>query len=147
MTGGAISSLNRYIDVNRPNSSIGDSKLSYYVIVDLELYPGKSIPLLKQPVIACNLRYEKIRQSFADMFGLVYQPLDFYERGHVAPSSIKYRKSDEDKKRDEDRYRNVRPNYYNGVYNGYDRNRNYGYDTRRNRPYYGGGEKNKTRRI
>ena len=147
MIGGAISSLNRYIDVNRPNSSIGDSKLSYYVIVDLELYPGKSIPLLKQPVIACNLRYEKIRQSFADMFGLVYQPLDFYERGHIAPSSVKYRKSDEDKKRDEDRYRNVRPNYYNGVYNGYDRNRSYGYDTRRNRPYYGGGEKNKTRRI
>jgi len=147
MIGGAIGSLNRYIDVNRPNSSFGDSKLSYYVIVDLELYPGESIPLLKQPVIACNLRYEKIRQSFADMFGLVYQPLDFYERGHIAPSSVKYKKTDEDKKRDGDRYRNGIPNYNNGLYNGYDRNLSYGYDTRRNRPYYGGSEKNKTRRI
>jgi hypothetical protein len=74
MIGGAISSINRYVNVNRPNSSMGDSKLSYYVIVDLELYPGDSIPLLKRPVIACNMRYEKIRQAFADMFGLVYQP-------------------------------------------------------------------------
>jgi len=150
MTGGAISSRNRYVDINSPNSSIGDSKLSYYVIVDLELYPGESIPLLKQPVIACNMRYEKIRQAFADMFGLVYQPLDFYERGHVAPSSIKYRKSDEDR----DKERNIRPNYYDRPpisydyrNNTYDRNRNYGYNTRRNSPYYGGSEKNKTRRI
>jgi hypothetical protein len=146
MIGGAISSLNRYINVNRPNSSMGDSKLSYYVIVDLELYPGDSIPLLKQPVIACNLRYEKIRQSFADMFGLVYQPLDFYERGHVAPSSVKYRKTDEEKKRYMDKYRNIRPNYYSGPPSSYDRNRNYGYDTRRHSPYYGGSKK-KTRRL
>lgn len=138
MNGGAISNRNRYIDINRPNSSMGDSKLSYYVIVDLELYPGESIPLIKQPVIACNMRYEKIRQAFADMFGLVYQPLDFYERGHVAPSSVKYKKTDEDRDKDS------RPNYYNGPYNNYDRNRSYGYDTRRNIPYYGG---NKTRRI
>jgi len=142
MNGGAISSKNRYVNISRPNSSMGDSKLSYYVIVDLELYPGESIPLLKQPVIACNMRYEKIRQSFADMFGLVYQPLDFYERGHIAPSSVKYRKSDEDINKG----RNVTPNYYNRPQINYDRNRNgsYGYDTRRNRPYYGG---NKTRKI
>jgi hypothetical protein len=128
---------------------MGDSKLSYYVIIDLELYPGDSIPLLKRPVIACNMRYEKIRQAFADMFGLVYQPLDFNERGHVSPSSVKYRKPEEDRFKDG----GIRPNYYNrppisyDTNNNYDRNGSYGYDTRRNRPYYGGSEKNKTRRI
>lgn len=139
MIGGAISSRNRYVDINRPYSSMNDSKLSYYIIIDLELYPGKSIPLLKQPVISCNLRYEKIRQAFADMFGLEYQPLDFYQRGHVAPSSIKYRKTEEDKDKDK-KYGN-RPNYYNRNTKG-----NYAYDTRRHVPYYGG-EKNKTRRL
>jgi hypothetical protein len=147
IVGGAISSRNRYIDINRPNSSMGDSKLSYYVIVDLELYPGESIPLIKQPVIACNLRYEKIRQAFADMFGLVYQPLDFSQRGHVAPSSVKYRKTDEEKEKERNKYRNIGPKYYNGVYSGYDRNRNTAYDTRRNIPYYGGSENKKTRRL
>ena len=80
------------------------------------------------------------------MFGLVYQPLDFYERGHVAPSSVKYRKTDEEKKRDMDKYRNIRPNYYSGIPSSYDRNRNYSYDTRRHTPYYGGSKK-KTRRL
>ena len=130
LIGGQINSRNRYVNINRPNTSFDDSKLSYYVVVDLELYPGESIPLLKQPVIACNLRYEKIRQAFADMFGLVYQPLDFYQRGHVAPSSVKYIKSDDE----------------NGPQ---EQSR---YDTRRYRPYYGGMKyggmkKNKTRRV
>ena len=147
MTGGAISSRNRYVDINTPNTSFGDSKLSYYIIVDLELYPGESIPLIKQPVIACNLRYEKIRQAFADMFGLIYQPLDFYQRGHIAPSSVKYRKTDEENEKEKNKYRNIGPNYYDRIPSSYDRNRNSVYDTRRNRPYYGGSEKNKTRRI
>jgi len=125
LIGGQINSRNRYVNINRPNSSFDDSKLSYYVVVDLELYPGESIPLLKQPVIACNLRYEKIRQAFADMFGLVYQPLDFYQRGHVAPSSVKYIKPDDKgESREQGRY-----------------------DTRRYRPQYGGIKKNKTRRL
>jgi hypothetical protein len=74
------------------------SNLSYYIIVDLELYPGESIPLLKQPVIACHIRYEKIRQAFAEMFGLLYRPLEFNQSGHVSLSSTEY----ELKKRNEE---------------------------------------------
>lgn len=66
------------------------SKLSYFIIVDLELYPGDSIPLIKQPVIACHIRYEKIRQAFAEMFGLLYRPLEFNQSGHVSLSSTEY---------------------------------------------------------
>ena len=98
-----------YINVNNgTNVKNDDSKLSYYIIIDLELYPGESIPLLKQPVIACHLRYEKIRQAFADMFGLYYNPIDFYQQGHVAPSSIKYKKDEDSKGRDSMRDYNTR---------------------------------------
>jgi hypothetical protein len=48
--------------------------LTYYIVIDLELYPGDHIPLNVKASIACQLRYEKIRQSYADLFGLVYQP-------------------------------------------------------------------------
>jgi hypothetical protein len=94
--GGQMQLANKYININNSNTvRTDDSKLSYYIIIDLELYPGDSIPLIKQPVIACHLRYEKIRQAFADMFGLLYQPTDFYKTGDVAPSTVKYRKEDE----------------------------------------------------
>lgn len=134
MIGGQISNKNRYVNVYNDNAPrIDDSKLSYYIIIDLELYPGESIPLIKQPVIACNLRYEKIRQAFADMFGFAYHPLEFYKRDHVAPSSVKYRKEGESRD-----YENI-PRF----------NNNYGYrppvDTRRFHVSYGGGKK--TRRI
>ena len=55
--------------------SVGyDSNLTYYIVIDLELYPGNSIPLGTKATLSCQIRYEKIRQSYADLFGLVYQP-------------------------------------------------------------------------
>lgn len=51
-----------------------DANLTYYIVIDLELYPGDSISMQMKASIACQLRYEKIRQSYADLFGLVYQP-------------------------------------------------------------------------
>jgi hypothetical protein len=55
--------------------SVGyDSNLTYYIVIDLELYPGDSIPLGTKATLSCQIRYEKIRQSYADLFGLVYQP-------------------------------------------------------------------------
>jgi len=132
MAGGQISNKNRYVNVYNDNlPTIGDSKLSYYIIIDLELYPGESIPLIKQPVIACNLRYEKIRQAFADMFGFAYHPLDFYKRDHVAPSSVKYRKDGES--REYENFSRFNNNYRRPI------------DTRRFHVSYGGGKK--TRRL
>jgi hypothetical protein len=51
-----------------------DSNLTYYIVIDLELYPGNTIPLETKASLACQIRYEKIRKSYADLFGLVYQP-------------------------------------------------------------------------
>ena len=55
-----------------------ESKLNFNVVIDLELYPGTSIPLNKRAVLGCQLQYEKIRRAYADMFGIMYQPAEFY---------------------------------------------------------------------
>lgn len=87
----------RYVSSNRGNSAFSsnrDSRLSYYIIIDLELYPGKNgIPLTQKAVLACQNRYEKIRQAWAKLFGLVYRPNELYVTGFTAPSSTKYRGS------------------------------------------------------
>jgi len=87
----------RYVSSNRGNSAFSsnrDSRLSYYVIIDLELYPGKDgIPMAQKAVLACQNRYEKIRQAWAKLFGLVYRPNELYVTGFTAPSSSKYRDS------------------------------------------------------
>jgi len=132
LSGGQISNRNRYVNVyNTNNSRFDDSKLSYYVIIDLELYPGESIPLSKQPVIACHLKYEKIRKAFADTFGLVYNPIDFYQKDHIAPSSVKYRKEGEPRSGEAKQYPGY-PNYPNYPQN---------YNTRNFRVSYSGGKR------
>jgi hypothetical protein len=63
----------KIIGGQRYNNSY-DSNLTYYIVIDLELYPGDTIPLKEKASLACQIRYEKIRKSYADIFGLVYQP-------------------------------------------------------------------------
>ena len=55
-------------------SSGYDSNYTCYVVIELELFPGKEIPLATKASLSCQIRYEKIRQSYADLFDLVYQP-------------------------------------------------------------------------
>ena len=51
-----------------------DSKLGYFIVVDLELYPGTSIPLSKRPSIACEIQRERIKEALAEFRGVVYRP-------------------------------------------------------------------------
>ena len=67
--------LNGGANIGDQRYNVGyDSNLTYYIVIDLELYPGDNIPLEAKASLACQIRYEKIRQSYADLFGLVYQP-------------------------------------------------------------------------
>jgi len=85
MRGGALNSQ-QFVDINRPNAPTkNDTNLSYYVVIDLELYPGEDIPLSQRAVLGCQIRYEKIRQAYADMFGFVYQPIELKEENYRAP--------------------------------------------------------------
>jgi hypothetical protein len=51
--------------------------LTYYIVIDIELYPGKNIPLGQKAVLECQGRYENIRKSYADLFGYVYKPNEY----------------------------------------------------------------------
>jgi hypothetical protein len=147
MFGGSINSQNKYININsRSNTNMSNnmqqdnSKLSYYIIIDLELYPGKSVPPGKQAVIACHLKYEKIRQSYADMFGLLYQPTEYVNQdvqNNEHEEKSKYSRNNRNNRNNRNGYsRNERNNY------GYERN-NYGYE--RNNYGYEKGENEKNR--
>ena len=52
-------------------------KLSYFIVIDLELYPGESIPIGEKTVLGCQNRYEKIRKAYAQLFGIKYFPTLF----------------------------------------------------------------------
>jgi hypothetical protein len=97
----------RYLNVNYNNQYVSnDSKLSYYVIIDLELYPGKEgIPLSQKAVLSCQSRYEKIRQAYSNIFGIQYRPNEF-NSSIYSPS--KNNKNNKNKQLEIDRERDSR---------------------------------------
>jgi hypothetical protein len=59
----------------------GDSKTTYIIFVDLELYPGKEIPASKKLSLGCNRKFEGIRKAYSELRGFQYRqvPLNYYE--------------------------------------------------------------------
>jgi hypothetical protein len=57
-----------------PQFAAYDARIGYYIIIDLELYPGESIGVGRGLVIGCDNKYEKIWGAMADIFGIPYQP-------------------------------------------------------------------------
>ena len=55
------------------------SKLSYYITVELELFPGKSINPFQKSVVKCQSTFERIRESYAEIFGYQYRPAPMKE--------------------------------------------------------------------
>lgn len=50
------------------------SKTAYYINVDLELYPAKTITMGQKLETKCQSAFENIREAYADMFGYEYRP-------------------------------------------------------------------------
>jgi len=57
-----------------PQFAAYDTRIGYYIVIDLELSPGESVSLGQSIVIGCNNRYEKIWTAMAEIAGLPYQP-------------------------------------------------------------------------
>ncbi len=76
--------LNRY---NVSGSKDGISNLSYFINMDIDLYPGEDITNYDKVKGKCNTTFEKIRKSWADIFGYEYRP-----------SGINLQKSEEENK-------------------------------------------------
>jgi hypothetical protein len=55
-----------------------DSKLSYYVAVDLVMVPGTSISLAQKAKLKCQMKSDNIRKSLSDIFGTIYVPTPIF---------------------------------------------------------------------
>lgn len=55
------------------------SKLSFYVTIELELFPGTSANMLQKNVVRCQNTFERIREAWADIFGFEYVPAPMSE--------------------------------------------------------------------
>ena len=87
--------LNQQLNSGKPKQNIpayyANPNLSYYVVVDLELFPGDKISDTDKRNLACQIKFDNVRKSYADFLGYQYQPslLDT----DVRPTSIDSKKS------------------------------------------------------
>ncbi len=77
----------------------GDSNLGFYIVVDLELYPGTSIPINKKFSIACDIQKEKIKESLAELRGKVYAPTPLNELYSNSPLMSQFKPVDTSSKK------------------------------------------------
>ena len=59
------------------------SKLSFYISIELELFPGKSVNALQKTTVKCNSTFDKIREAYAEIFGYQYRPKPYYYNGTI----------------------------------------------------------------
>jgi hypothetical protein len=50
------------------------SKLSYYITIELELFPGTDMDTIQKYSVKCQSKFEKIREAWAKLFGYQYRP-------------------------------------------------------------------------
>jgi hypothetical protein len=51
-----------------------ESKLSYYIAVDLKLVPGKTLQLTDKLKMACEMNADNVRKDLSRLFGFMYVP-------------------------------------------------------------------------
>ena len=123
-TGG--SATRRHITSSLESSS----RLSYYVVIDLELYPGKNIPITQKVSLSCQVKKNNILELLSKIMGTQFVPSTMYV---FDPKRIaKYynsrgveQKKDTEKKRQQTR--NKRQGYYSGNRTRSQRRPGYGY--------------------
>ena len=50
------------------------SKMSFYITIELDLFPGKTPNTFQKSVVKCQSTFERIREAYADLFGFQYRP-------------------------------------------------------------------------
>jgi hypothetical protein len=56
----------------RRDNEYDNSKLAYYITIDMELHPGTSITPQEQKVLKCRQKWNSIRKAYADFVGKPY---------------------------------------------------------------------------
>jgi hypothetical protein len=70
--------LNYYDKYRVSQTYSRDSKLSYYVAVDLVMVPGTSISLAQKAKLKCQMKSDNIRKSLSEIFGTIYVPTPIF---------------------------------------------------------------------
>ena len=55
-----------------------ESKLSFYITIQLDLFPGKSPTTMQKAEVKCQSSFERIRKSWTEIFGFQYRPAPVY---------------------------------------------------------------------
>jgi hypothetical protein len=134
---------------NRPNYVINtvkkgpvsnESKIAYYITVDLQLYPGTKVPPELTKDLICNHKWNAIKKSYATLVGKPYNVQPIYSllipeiQNKIKNNSLHQRNNNN--YRNYDNYRNNN-NYRN--YDNYRNNNNYrNYNNYGNQINYGG---------
>ena len=63
-----------YVTTYLQNSMNVDTKNTYYVVIDLDLYPGTSLTSGQKYRLSCAHNYDRMREAWSDIFGLQYEP-------------------------------------------------------------------------
>jgi hypothetical protein len=74
--------VKQYVNTYLQNSMNLDTKNTYYIVVDLDLYPGTSMTSSQRYRLSCANNYDRMREAWSDIFGLQY------ESGELDTSSV-----------------------------------------------------------
>jgi len=70
--------LDQPLPINNSNKTTpvyyANPNLSYYVVVNLELFPGDKISDMDKRNLGCQIKFDNIRKSYADLLGYQFQP-------------------------------------------------------------------------
>jgi hypothetical protein len=74
--GGAQQEVQKYLQTYLQNSPGANAKNTYYIVIDLNLFPdtGKPMTSLEKFRLRCGNTKDRIREAAADAFGLYYVP-------------------------------------------------------------------------
>jgi hypothetical protein len=70
--------VNYYDQLHINQTYSRDSKLSYYVAIDLVMVPGTSISLAQKAKLKCQMKSDNIRKSLSQIFGTIYVPTPIF---------------------------------------------------------------------
>jgi ankyrin repeat protein len=72
--------------IRNPNKL--ESKNSYYVVIDVDLYPGTSISKAQKARMRCASSWENVREASADFLGKEYVPKEFTIKSLVPEPAV-----------------------------------------------------------
>jgi hypothetical protein len=64
---------------NPPRNKDDPAKLAYYITIDMELYPGKSIPPEEMADLKCNSKWNAVRKAYSEFMGKPYEIQPVYK--------------------------------------------------------------------